>query len=277
MFGLKKAVHDNVPSKELSILLVIITAVVCFFLFQDALARFVWNKYRLPTIVSSLMRNDAKLSLELGNYYFNVYGDGVYDLYRAEKYFEKALAIDPNAEDAWHQLARIEFLQGDFFDALEKINKQLELHGDSLMASYYIRGLINGYSRKFDDAEKDFLKFLSWDNENWAVHNDLAWIYFSQGRYEKVEEIARRGLQFNDNNPWLLNSLGVALLNLGKKGEAYDILVKAQNQAALLSDDDWNKAYPGNNPISAPPGLTKMKEAIEANVGLASKESGTKN
>lgn len=239
-----------------------------FLFFQDALARFVWQEYRLPAVASFLMRHDAELGVELGNYYFNVYNDGVYDLDRAGKHFERALAIDPNVEWAWYQLSRIDFLQGKFTPAREKMNKQLELHGDSIMASYYIRGLINGYAGRFKDAEKDFLKFLSWKEKSWAAHNDLAWVYFSQGEYKKAEEIAREGLIFSPNNVWLLNSLGVSLLNLGKKGEARDVFLRARDAAALLTDIDWGRAYPGNDPLSAAPGLAGMKKAIEKNIEL---------
>lgn len=255
--------------KEWHILVSLAGIFLVGFLFsQDALARFVWQKYRIPAFVSFLMRHDAELGVELGNYYFNVYNDGVYDLDRAEKHFERALAIDPNVEKAWYQLSRIDFLQGKFTPAREKINKQLELHGDSIMASYYIRGLINGYAGRFKDAEKDFLKFLSWKKESWAAHNDLAWVYFSQGEYKKAEEVAREGLIFSPNNAWLLNSLGVSLLNLGKRDEARDVFLRAREAAALLTDVDWGRAYPGNDPLSAAPGLAGMKKAIEKNIEL---------
>lgn len=87
--------------------------------------------------LSLAINPDARFTLYLGNYYFNVYGDGVYDLVRAEKFFYKALELDPRVPDAWHQLARIDFLRGKFRSALDKINWQIELHGDSFMASYY--------------------------------------------------------------------------------------------------------------------------------------------
>ncbi|MBI2639450.1 MAG: tetratricopeptide repeat protein [Candidatus Sungbacteria bacterium] len=266
---LKKSIFGSFSKINWRVWIVAAGMLLVGFLFsRDALARFVWQKYRLPAVASFLMRHDAQLSVELGNYYFNSYRDGVYDLERAEKYFERALAIDPNVENAWYQLARIDFLRGEFTSARGKINKQLELHGDSIMASYYARGLINGYSGHFKEAEKDFLKFLSWKKESWAAHNDLAWVYFSQGEYKKAEEVAREGLAFNGNNVWLLNSLGVSLLNLGKKAEAREIFLRAREAAALLTDVDWGRAYPGNDPRSAAPGLAGMKKAIDANLKL---------
>lgn len=217
---------------------------------------------------------DAKLSLYLGNYFFNVYGNGVYDLERAEWYFKKALELDPQVPDAWHQLARIDFLRGDFSKALEKINTQIELHGDSFMASYYIRGLIIGYKNKrsredLDKAESDFKKFLAWDEKNWAALNDLAWIYFLDRKFAEAENTASKGLVFNSGNPWLLNTLGAALLNQGREKEAVPALEEAMRNAEKLKTEDWHKAYPGNHPDSALAGIESIKKTISENLRTA--------
>ena len=212
----------------------------------------------------------AKLALHAGNFYFNVEGDGVYNLDKARKYFEIALKLDPKVPDAWHQLSRIDFLRGDFYTALTNINKQIELHGENFMASFYVRGLIQGYMCKISAAEEDFKKFLEWDSQNWAALNDLAWIYFQQGEYEKAEEASRQGLDVAPQNPWLLNSLGVSLLNQGAKAEAREVFLKAQNYVALLTEKEWQKAYPGNDPKLADHGIENIKKIIAANLELAS-------
>lgn len=255
---------------RLSILIAVI-AIFSFFYSQNFLARFTWQKHRWPSVASVLNKNNANLEVELGNYYFNVLGEGAYDLKKAERHFKRALDFDNNIPDAWHQLARIDFLRGHFAEALVKINKQIEIHGDSFMASYYIRGLINGYAGNLAQAEADFKKFLIWDKNNWAAHNDLAWVYFKGGDYKKVETIARKGLAYNKNNPWLLTSLGAALLNQGKKSEAKKMFESAQAAAATLTEKDWSKAYPGNDPNIALNGLEAMKKTIEYNLELSKK------
>ncbi|MDP3725702.1 MAG: tetratricopeptide repeat protein [bacterium] len=212
--------------------------------------------------------NDPVGLVQKGNYYFNVGGNGGYDLKKAEKYFNKALEIDPAVPDAWHQLARIDFLRGNFPGALQKINKQIELHGDSLMSAYYIRGLIYGYTKEYEKAEQDFLKFLEWDKTNWAIYNDLAWIYFQQGNYEKTLKTAEAGLAYHLNNPWLLNMAGISSLNLGDMDNAHAYLEKAILWTETLTEADWHKAYPGNDPRVAGQGIKEMKEAIRANLNL---------
>lgn len=248
----------------------VLTAVILlavFLFFRATIGAFLWEKARAPQF-SLFVYPDAVTALKIGNYYFGVGQDGVYELVQAEKYFKRALMLDPQVSDAWHQLARIDFLQRNFIGALEKINKQIEIHGDSFMASYYVRGLINGYLKNFEQAEADFKKFLEWDNTNWAVHNDLAWIYFQKGEFENAEKITRRGLGFAPNNAWLLTSLGVSLLNLDKKGEAKLYLLKAKDASEKLTEADWQKAYPGNNPLWSQTGLGKMRETIEFNLNL---------
>lgn len=240
-------------------------AVFGFLLSRDVLGRLAWEKYRWPEAATVLNRRDAGLNVKIGHYYF---GEGAYDLERAAKAYQRALAIDPRVPDAWHQLARIDFLRGDFHTALEKISRQIELHGDSLMASYYVRGLINGYAGNLEAAKADFKKFLAWDPTNWATHNDLAWIYFRRGAYAEVETMARLGLATNPANPWLLNSLGVALLNLGRRDEARQALLEAEAGASSLTLTDWQKAYPGNNPKLAGEGLKRMQGTVSANLRL---------
>ena len=252
--------------------LIAVAAISCFVFgfsaFRDRIGILVWNTLHTPDMALALHR-DAGFAVAIGNYYFNVGGTGAYDLVRARTYYEKALQMDPQVPDAWHQLARIEFLRGNFYGAYDKINKQIELHGNSFMASYYIRGLINGFLGNTNGAEKDFKTFLAWDAKNWAAHNDLAWVYFTKGDYRNTEVIAREGLAFNPGNPWLLTSLGLALLNEGKKEEAHMILADALKESGKLTAADWHHAYPGNDPGLGDTGLEKMRSVIRHNLTLS--------
>ena len=270
----------SVRERKLSALPFAIILLLVVTIFRMELGLVAWEVFRTPSL-ALFLRPDAALALEIGNRYFNVGlpampahagqagGSGAYDLDKAEKYFNKALVLDPFTPDAWHQLARIDFLRGNFPDALSKINTQLELHGDSLMASYYIRALIEGYSGDYENAEKDFLKFFAWDKTNWAVYNDLSWIYFKQGRYKDARRVADGGLAYHPNNPWLLNMAGVSRLNLGDKKNARIYFQKALWWANTMTDSDWQKAYPGNAPYTSGQGILEMKDAIQANIGLA--------
>ena len=254
-----------------TIVIAIIIVIAGGFLLRGQIAAASWFVFKNPTL-TLLLDPDASRALSIGDYYFNTNGRGAYDLEKARFYFEKALSLDSNVPDAWHQLARIDFLESHFDGALSKINTQIEMHGDSFMASFYMRGLIHAYRKEYAEAEQDFLQFLSWDKKNWAAHNDLAWIYFEQGKFKEAKQAAHEGLLFDANNPWLWNMVGVSLMNLGKPDVAGAAFLKALEEARTLTEDDWHMAYPGNNPMLAGQGLEKIKGSIQYNLDLVSKK-----
>lgn len=237
---------------------------VAVFVYRIGVSRFVWKNVHTATIATALNPKDAVLRFEIGNYYF---GGGVYNPERAEKYFKQALEIDSNIPGAHYQIARIYFVRGNFYTALQEINKEIELNPD-FKRSYYVRGLVRGYSRNLAEAESDFKEFLKWKPESWAGWNDLAWVYFQEGKYKEARDSARKGLDIYPDNPWLLNSLGVALLNTGEKYDAKEAFAKALSVAESMVPEDWGRAYPGNNPEIYSEGLLKMKESIGNNLKL---------
>lgn len=210
----------------------------------------------------------AENAFQCGNHYFDVFGPSDYNVTKAEYYFGRAVAIDPTLPDVWHQYARTAFLQGNFTAALERINMQFKMRGDELMASYYIRGLIEGYSHDYSDAEKDFKHFLTWDRNNWAANNDLAWVYFAQGKYKEVVGQLHGFATTAAPNPWVLTMDAMSLYNLGDKKTAYTELLKARDAVSTLTEADWVHAYPGNDPAVAGKGLAAFRKTIEDDIAL---------
>ena len=236
-----------------------------FVTFQAYVAQTLWRWSRQPSVAMFLNPHDAGLAMEIGKYYFN---GGTYDLGKAKKAFEKAKDIDPKLIGPRFQLGRIEFIKGNLVSALMFANEELLLHPE-FDRVYYLRGLIHGYAGSLSQAAEDFQEFLKTHPKSWAAHNDLAWIYFRQGEFKKVAEIAKKGLDLNPENPWLLITYGTALLNLDKKDEAKRILTQALAEAEKLTPEGWGKAYPGNNPVIYAKGLDEMKKVIKRNIELA--------
>jgi tetratricopeptide (TPR) repeat protein len=199
-----------------------------------------------------------------GNYYFS---EKSYHLNRAENFFQYALKIKENYPGAHYQLARIYFLRGNFNLARKEINAELAAYPD-FKRSFYVRGLINGYAGRFPEAVNDFENFLHWKPSSWAAHNDLAWVYFQVGNFEKVLELANDGLRYAPENPWLLNTKGLALYNLDRPAEAKEYLTQALEKTEKLAPEDWKKAYPGNDPNFSANGLTQMLAAIKTNLAI---------
>lgn len=250
----------------ISAIVAAISALILFgYIFNNKSAWLIWNNFHYDRIATILEDKDSKLFFNIGNYYF---GNGGYDLKRIESYYKNALLLDPSLEGLHYQMARVYFIKNELSLARYEINKELELHPD-FKRSYYVRGLINGYDNNLDGAIEDFTEFLKWKPESWAGHNDLAWIYFKKGDYENALATSEEGLKHYAGSVWLLNSKGVALLNLGRKDEAKVILSQALLIAEGMKAEDWGRSYPGNNPAVYVDGLEAMKASIKRNLILS--------
>lgn len=232
--------------------------------YRSPIARFIWDHTRLETAATALDRTDADLAFAIAEYYFN---HGSYNVTRAKQYYTRAIALRPDFLEAHYQLARIEFIGGRFFQALEHIRAVLELDPE-FKRGYYMYGLINGYNGNMIEAIRGFEGFIERDSFNWAGYNDLAWVYFQLGSFEQTLETAERGLEQAHGNPWLLNMRGLALMNLDRDPEAHAVFAEAKQATERLTPADWGTAYPGNDPAIYASGLDKMREAIEHNLAL---------
>jgi tetratricopeptide (TPR) repeat protein len=226
------------------------------------------QKYRLLTMTP----------FELGQYYFN-HGDsadGTYDLQKARLYFEEAIKEGPKSNNLlWYQLGRIDFLEGKFDDAINKFNRQIEYFGDQYSNVYYMLGLTYGYKARktgneedWRHAEENFHTYLKYDPLSPWARVDLAWVYFSQGKYEEMKPILENGLESMPQNPWLLNMYGLSLLNLGNKAKAREVFFRAQAEAQRLTTSDWGLVYPGNNPSFWKQGIEEFRSLIDKNLAL---------
>lgn len=251
------------PSRILGGMLIIAGVVsLAAYTYRDQLGWSVWRNFHNVSIAAILGGGDPELLFTIGNYYF---GGGAYDTQIAEKYFRAALALDPTMVGPHYQLARVHFIRSDFADATSEINVEIALHPDFGRA-HYVRGLIYGYSGRLAEAETEFKAFLKWKPESWAGNNDLAWIYFQEGKYAEARDAAREGLRIAPDNPWLLNSLGVALMNSNDKKGAKLAFASALSKLAPMTEANWGAAYPGNDPAIYSEGLSKMKESIVENL-----------
>ncbi|QQG38146.1 MAG: tetratricopeptide repeat protein [Candidatus Kaiserbacteria bacterium] len=207
----------------------------------------------------------AASAYNFGNQHFDARSGYEYDIDRAESLYQEALRIDPQFPYARHQLARISFLRGDFKSALVLINEELFTNPDPSPSSYYIRGLIEGYAGRYDDAAKSYERYLERDPRNWAAINDYAWVLLRAGRSEDAAIATAEGLAYFPENPWLLNSNATALFELGLTKEASAVIQKAGESAASITEPMWLTAYPGNDPRIARQGIETLQRAIASN------------
>lgn len=224
--------------------------------------------------VADIRQQAVNVAMRKGGYYFN---DGAYDLQKAERWYRAAIWLDPSMPLAHYQLSRIYLVEGRTEEALREVNKELNIR-PLFGRAYYMRGLIDGFSKNLDAAEADFKKILelgkldeyagALDATGWAVYNDLSWVQFQKGEYRDVEKTARAGLEKYPHNPWLLNSLGLGLMNLKKTKEAASAFDSALQSAQKLTVEDARRAYPGNDPAGAEDKRQQIIQQIRFNQAI---------
>ena len=199
-----------------------------------------------------------------------------YNIKRAEFFFEKAAELDSHLPYIYHQLARVAFLNSNFFKAKQLIDMQISSVGDSSPPSYYVRGLIEGYIGDYTDAEKDYSHYLSLQPDSWAGMNDYAWVLLKDNKPQIAADVTTEGIKKYPENPWLLNSNATALYEMGDIADASVIIQRASSAVANLSPSEWSHAYPGNNPDIASEGIATFKKAVADNMHMILSASSTK-
>ncbi|MCX6813574.1 MAG: hypothetical protein NTV77_03835, partial [Candidatus Azambacteria bacterium] len=239
---------------------IIISSFLSFFIFAGIISACFFQE--------NIKNITAKQAFKHASYYFN---GGAYDLNKAEHWYKIALAIQPKLTNTHYQLARIYFVKGDFDKALTEINTELNSNSDN-GRSYYIKGLIDGYSVDNQAAIADFKKFVAWSPKDWAGYNDLAWAQYKAKDFKAAEETISVALKNVVPNAFLLNGLGAAKLGQKKYDEAKKVFASALQLAQNLTIKDWQSAYPGNDPAEAEKNLKKFKDNLASNSGLASEK-----
>jgi tetratricopeptide (TPR) repeat protein len=233
-------------------------------------AAFFWETFRTAyEVVSVKLAPDAARALAYGQRHFDSSDLGAYSVPVADFFFWEAQRSDTDIPYVFHEIARVAFLRGELDKALIFIDMQIEKHGEKAPSSYYMRGLIQGYRGNYSEAVKDYEQYLALVPPNWAGINDYAWVLLKAGRTIDAARVIADGLLLFPDNPWLLNSYGIALHELGQFDAAYESQLRAGDAAERLRESDWLIAYPGNDPRVAAQGLATLKEAIRTNMHMS--------
>ncbi len=263
--------------------LVVVATVWFFTPLPTIAARYVWDEWHAGELALALDRSDADLAFIIGSYYFGnqtaigTAENHLYDLSLAKRSFSRASVINPSLPLAHYMRARIEFIQSDFSASLTDLAKELSLFPENRRA-LYMRGLAYAYRGFPGDlvrAEQDFKEFVAWAPREWAGYNDLAFVLAKGTRYAHALATLKEGIERadgGDTNPWLWNALGVMELNSGNPTEAVSALTKAQTFAVSLTEVEWQKAYPGNDPSATRAGIEEMQMSIARNLDAARAE-----
>jgi Flp pilus assembly protein TadD len=195
-----------------------------------------------------------------------------YNIVLAEWFYEQSLRYEFSTDNkpreyVLYQLGRIEFIKGNFEQSEKYLLKELELFPEHAH-TYYTLGLVYGYESREEEAIDAFRKFLEYMPSSLAARNDLAWLLFRVGDLEAAMEVIEPAVLLAEPNPWILNTYGVIVMNLGDLDTAENSLVQAQRLVEVMTPADWGKAYPGNHPAIYDEGLEAMRTSINNNLQL---------
>jgi tetratricopeptide (TPR) repeat protein len=216
----------------------------------------------MPNVAVAIPNSDPMVQMDIGNHFFS---PQAYNLMRAQRQFLRVIELDKKYPGAHYQLGRTYFIVSKFPQAFLEMEAE-ERVNPSFGKVHYMKGLIAGYAKTFPLAEREFKEFINYDSFNWAGYNDLAWIYFAQGKFKESEDIALQGLKNAYENPWLHNALGVAQLAQQNKAEAKSNFEIAKKGFQKMSAGQWGGSYPGNSPAQHDDGLTATLKAVERNI-----------
>jgi tetratricopeptide (TPR) repeat protein len=205
-----------------------------------------------------------KTHVKLGNTFFGG-NPSLYNVKFAQLFFKFAAysPVTRPPEFAHYQLSRTFFIQGQLDRALYEAYEELRFYPDNVR-TYYILGLTYGYLNREKEAIIAFSEFIKKYPNSWAARNDMAWLQFRIGDVEGAY-ITIKPVVWIDN-PWVQNTYGTIMLNLGEYDIAKEAFSKAQQVASRMTEQEWGRAYPGNDPRIHAIGLQAMLKSISTNL-----------
>lgn len=236
--------------------------------FAVSAVAFTWDT---PSIVH--VREDAMLTLapsaqrayEYGNRHFSALTSEEYDVARAKELYFVAARKNPDHPGLQHQLARIDFLEGNYVRGLKRINREIRMHGEENPNALYVKALLLGFNGRYGKAAAVYEKYFSMTPANWGAINDYSWVLLKADQPELALEALEWGLSQWPESPWLLHNKAIALYELRRYEEAADAAHGASRGITALTEEDWLLAYPGNDPMLAPEGLNSFRNAVLGN------------
>ncbi len=120
----------------------------------------------------------------------------------------------------------------DVYDAaMDRVEAVKQHHWDL----FYNRGIALERSKRWDPAEKDFLKALELEPDQPYVLNYLGYSWIDQGKHlERARQMIERAVELRPNDGYIVDSLGWAFYRLGE----YEQAVRQLERAVELRPQD---------------------------------------
>jgi TolB-like protein/Tfp pilus assembly protein PilF len=203
-----------------------------------------------------------------------------------EQAFRRAITLNPNNAEAYHELAQLLMRLGRFEEAIEAEQRAL-LH--SPVSALYRSGLgeIYFFSRRYKQAIAELRKALDIEPDRTAAYGWLSWVYLYSGKHkialrewkksgnnwplvpayarmgrpkealEQIEAINQKQLPTHFELVWGVVSAYAAL---GEKEQALDWLERAMNGPSWFAP--YLKVWPGFDPLRNEPRFHALLERV---------------
>jgi len=176
------------------------------------------------------------------------------------EYSKKAVELAPDSGDSHRALASSYRALGKFEDAKKEAERAIELNPNDSEA-YYILWTVTGA-----DVDSKYIKKALEINPNLSVaYNDLGYIYYAKGNYEKAGEYLKRAIELNPDLLQAHTNLGLTLATQKKFDEAEKEYRKAIeiNPDYLLAR--YNLGVILGSQTKFDEAISEFKKAIEIN------------
>jgi tetratricopeptide (TPR) repeat protein len=148
------------------------------------------------------------------------------DLASSEAAFEEAIALDSNHVKSYLNLSRVLLEMGETTDALDKLDKAVEIDPASSVA-YRLQGRAYHNQGLLDRAVDAYRHAISIDNQDAWSMNNLALIYIEQERFAEALPPLALAVELKDDVSVFFNNLGIALERTGHFRAAEDAYASA--------------------------------------------------
>ncbi|MFP3133660.1 MAG: tetratricopeptide repeat protein [Nitrososphaeria archaeon] len=101
-------------------------------------------------------------------------------------------------------------------------------------------GLANALEEIKDEAYKEAYKkaYELYDESSWSSCLWKGWCAMKLGKYEEAVRLFEKSFKYNDKYPYTLQSLGLALIKLGRKDDADEVLRRFKEISKEIKYED---------------------------------------
>ena len=144
----------------------------------------------------------------------------------AQTYLQRAIQQDKNLISAYYGLAEVYAQQELFADAIAVYQQLTSIHPDDAKA-WVRQGVLHLKQKQVSNAIHAFTQAIALDENSADAHNNLAWLYASQGKQlKRAVELAERAVALDANAP-RLDTLAYAYYRYGAYAQAEQSILRA--------------------------------------------------